>query len=62
MSRRNRYVNETEKDSPPASAKTRAVRTRSRTYLAVVGAAVLGLAGVVATLPSAGAVSAARPF
>ena len=44
-----------------ASAKTRAVRTRSRTYLAVVGAAVLGLDGV-ATLASPGAFSAARPF
>ena len=50
------------KGSPPASAKTRAVRTLSRTYLAVVGAAVLGLGGVVATLPSPGAFSAARPF
>ena len=45
-----------------ASAKTRAVRTRSRTYLAVVGAAVLGLDGVVATLASRGAFSAAMPF
>jgi hypothetical protein len=32
------------------------------TYLAVVGATVLGLSGVVATLPSPGAFSAARPF
>ena len=34
-----------------ASAKTRALRTRSRTYLAVVGAAVLGLDGVLRRWP-----------
>jgi hypothetical protein len=37
-------------------------KTLSRTYLAVVGAAVLGLDGVAATLPSPGAFSAAKPF